>query len=271
MAKAAVLGVVEGVTEYLPISSTGHLLIAERILDVGQGDADREAINSYTVIIQLGAILAVLVVSWRRVIQVLKGLVGRSEPGRRLLMALVVAFVPAAIIGKGGEKIISDRLLKPWPVVAAWIVGGVVLLVLWPRLAARAGHALESLTLRQAGCIGLAQVLALWPGTSRSLVTIMAGLAVGLELVAAVEFSFLLGLVTLGAATAYEGLTNGSTVIDRFGTGTPLVGIVVAAVAAFVSVRWMLGWLRGRGLAVFGWYRIGVGLAVGVLLLTNAI
>ena len=271
VAKAAVLGVVEGLTEYLPVSSTGHLLITERILDVGQNEADREAINSYTVIIQIGAILAVLAVSWRRVVEVLQGLIGRSEPGRRLLFALIVAFIPAAIIGKGGEKIITDKLLKPWPVVAAWIVGGVVLLVLWPKLSGRSGAALESLTLRQAAIIGGAQVLALWPGTSRSLVTIMAALAVGLNLVAAVEFSFLLGLLTLSAATAYEGLTHGSDVVDRFGTGTPFVGIVVAGIAAFISVRWMLSWLQHRGLEVFGYYRIGVGVVVAALLVTSVI
>ena len=276
VAKAAVLGVVEGLTEYLPVSSTGHLLITERILDVGQNDADREAINSYTVIIQIGAILAVLAVSWRRVVEVLQGLIGHSEPGRKLLFALIVAFIPAAIIGKGGEKIITDKLLKPWPVVVAWIVGGVVLLVLWPKLSGRAstggsGAALESLTLRQAAIIGGAQVLALWPGTSRSLVTIMAALAVGLNLVAAVEFSFLLGLLTLSAATAYEGLKHGSDVVDRFGTGTPLVGIVVAGIAAFISVRWMLNWLQHRGLEVFGYYRIGVGVVVAALLVTSVI
>ena len=271
VAKAAVLGVVEGLTEYLPVSSTGHLLITERILDVGQNEADREAINSYTVIIQIGAILAVLAVSWRRVVEVLQGLIGRSEPGRRLLFALIVAFIPAAIIGKGGEKIITHKLLRPWPVVAAWIVGGVVLLVLWPKLSGRSGAALESLTLRQAAIIGGAQVLALWPGTSRSLVTIMAALAVGLNLVAAVEFSFLLGLLTLSAATAYEGLTHGSDVVDRFGTGTPLVGIVVAGIAAFISVRWMLSWLQHRGLEVFGYYRIGVGVVVAALLVTSVI
>ena len=297
VAKAAVLGVVEGLTEYLPVSSTGHLLITERILDVGQNDADREAINSYTVIIQIGAILAVLAVSWRRVVEVLQGLIGRSEPGRKLLFALVVAFIPAAIIGKGGEKIITHKLLKPWPVVAAWIVGGVVLLVLWPKLSGRGatggsgeagraskrsgeaqpqsygrvGAALESLTLRQAAIIGGAQVLALWPGTSRSLVTIMAALAVGLNLVAAVEFSFLLGLLTLSAATAYEGLAHGSDLVDRFGTGTPLVGIVVAGIAAFISVRWMLSWLQHSGLEVFGYYRIAVGVVVAALLVTSVI
>lgn len=270
-AKAALLGLVEGVTEYLPISSTGHLLITEKLIKVGQDEADKEAINSYTVIIQLGAILAVLVLSWRRVLSVLQGLVGKSEPGRRLLFALVVAFIPAAVIGKGGESLITDHLLKPWPVVAAWIVGGVALLVLWPRLRERPGVALEQLTLRQAGIIGVAQVLALWPGTSRSFVTILAGLAVGLSLSAAVEFSFLLGLLTLGAATAYEALKSGSAVVDRYGTASPLIGIVVAAVAAFVSVRWMVSWLRTKGLEVFGWYRIAAGVVVAVLLITNVI
>ncbi len=264
------LGVVEGISEYLPISSTGHLLVAEELLGLRDGTASsKEALDHYTVIIQFGAILAVLVLYRQRVISIFEGLFGRSESGRRLLIASIVAFIPAAVIGKGGESIISDRLLQPWPIVAAWIVGGVIILVVWPRIKDRGGEPLDHITYRQAGLIGIAQAFALWPGTSRSFVTILGGLLVGLSLSAAVEFSFLLGLLTLTAATAYTALGHGSEVIDEFGVGTPLIGIVVAAISAFLAVRFMVSYLNRGGLAGFGWYRIVVGIVVAGFLVGN--
>jgi undecaprenyl-diphosphatase len=270
--KAIALGLVEGITEYLPVSSTGHLLVAEELLGLRDGtDESRSALDSYTVIIQLGAILAVLVLYRKRIVTIFQGLFGRSESGRALLIASVVAFIPAAVIGKGGESIISDRLLQPWPIVAAWIVGGIVILVVWPRIKDRVGVPLENITIRQAGMIGVAQAVALWPGTSRSFATILGGLLVGLSLSAAVEFSFLLGLLTLTAATAYEALRNGGTVVDQYGVSMPLLGMAVAAASAFFAVRFMVSWLNRGGFELFGWYRIGVGVLVGGLLLGSII
>jgi undecaprenyl-diphosphatase len=270
--KAIVLGLVEGVTEYLPVSSTGHLLIAGRLLGLGDASGTaKTALDGYAVIIQVGAIAAVLVISWRRVLSILNGLIGKDAVGRKLLMALIVAFIPAAVIGKGGDSLISERLLQPWPVVAAWIVGGIVMLMLWPRLKDRPGAALETITTKQALIIGLAQTAALWPGTSRSFVTILGALLVGLSLAAAVEFSFLLGLLTLTAASAYTALTDGSVVVDTYGVATPLIGIAVAAVSAFIAVRFMVAALNKGGLAPYGWYRIGAGVITAVLLATNVI
>jgi undecaprenyl-diphosphatase len=269
-AKAVVLGVIEGVTEYLPVSSTGHLLVAERLLDVGQTDASKEAVDAYTAIIQAGAILAVVGLFWKRIQAMLLGLVGRDHEGRSLLIALVVAFVPAAVIGKGGESIISDELLYVGPVVAAWIVGG--LFILWfVRQQRTDGRALEQLTWQHAGIIGLAQTLALWPGVSRSLVTLVAAVLLGYSLAAAVEFAFLLGVVTLTAAAGYKALTDGSAVIDTFGASNVIIGIVVAALSAVVAVKWMVGWLKARPLTVFGWYRIGAGVVTLALLAAGAI
>ena len=125
--------------------------------------------------------------------------------------------------------------------------------------------------MRDAGLIGLAQVLALWPGTSRSLVTIVAALLLGLSMAAAVEFSFLLGFATLTAATAYEIVKSGKLMIDTFGIGVPLLGMVVAFGAAVVSIRWMVTYLSRHDLAIFGWYRIGIALIVIGLLATNTI
>ncbi|MEZ5141660.1 MAG: undecaprenyl-diphosphate phosphatase [Acidimicrobiales bacterium] len=267
--KVVVLGVIEGFTEFLPISSTGHLLVAERLLGVGATDATKEAADTYAIVIQGGAILAVLVLYWRRVLEVLQGLVGRSDEGRRLLFALVVAFLPAAVVGLLLEKKIKDVLFGPWPIIAAWVVGGAVILWVstkgWERKE-RVAPGLESITLPQALIIGLAQVLALWPGTSRSLVTIVAAVLVGLSLAAAVEFSFLLGLVTLGAATALDMVKSGGTLFDTYGVANPVLGFLAAFVAAVVAVKFLVAYLQRHSLAVFGWYRFAVAaVAIGLI------
>ena len=270
--KAAVLGLVEGITEYLPISSTGHLLLAERLLDIGQGK-DKNATDTFTVVIQIGAILAVLGIFRKRFVSMAEGLVGRSVDGRNALIALVVAFIPAAVVGQLFGDPIKEHLLEPWPVVAAWAVGGVVILV----FVAQQGRfravttSVGAITVRQAAIIGIAQTLALWPGTSRSLVTILAAVALGMSLQVAVEFSFLLGFVTLSAATAYELLKNGKEMFDVFGVVNPLIGTVIAGIAAFLAVKWMLSWLQTRPLTVFGWYRLGAAALGAVLILAGSI
>ncbi len=273
-AKAVVLGLVEGITEFLPISSTGHLLVAERLLDVGtQSDDAKKAADAYAVIIQLGAIAAVLLISWRRVLDVLQGVVGRSETGRRLLFNLLAAFVPAATVGVLFDSVLEENLLKPVPVAIAWIVGGVAILGLSRRLAASntSGRLLDAMTPRHALIIGVAQALALWPGVSRSLVTIVAAILLGFRVSDAVEFSFLLGLCTLSAAAGYSLLKDGSLVFDTFGTGTPLIGMLVAFVSAAVAVKWMVAYLNKRDLSIFGIYRVVVGVATLVLVATNAL
>jgi undecaprenyl-diphosphatase len=190
------------------------------------------------------------------------------------LFGFLVAAVPAAAIGLLTESL-RARLFGTWPIVGAWIVGGLAILAL---VRARsvgvrggvaapepAGRPLESLAWRSALLIGLAQAVAIWPGVSRSLVTIAAAMLIGFSVPAAVEFSFLLGFVTLGAATGYEAVKSGGQIIASFGVVMPLVGFLVAAIFAFLAVRWMVGWLKKRSLSVFGWYRIGIGVVVGTL------
>jgi undecaprenyl-diphosphatase len=138
-------------------------------------------------------------------------------------------------------------------------------------LSPRGGRGLLELTRRDAVVIGCAQILALWPGTSRSLVTIVAALLLGLSMSAAVEFSFLLGFVTLGAATGYETLKDGKLMIDTFGVAVPLLGVVVAFAAAAVSIKWMVSYLSRHDLAIFGWYRIVVAALVTLLIASNTI
>ena len=270
--KALVLGVVEGVTEYLPISSTGHLLVAERILDVGQKPATEKAVKDYTVVIQAGAILAVVALFWKRIVQVLEGLLGRDPAGRKLLINLILAFLPAAALGLAFDNVIEEKLLSTGPVIIAWLVGGVAILFIARRFGdAARGVALDELGHRHALIIGVAQAAALWPGTSRSLVTIVAGLLVGLSVAAAVEFSFLLGLATLTAATGFVLLNDGGAIFDTFGVVNPLIGMAAALVSAFVAVKWMVGYLQRRNLAVFGWYRIAAALTAAALVATGAI
>jgi undecaprenyl-diphosphatase len=272
--KAAILGVVEGLSEFLPISSTGHLIITQSLLGVGETPATKDAADTYTIVIQAGAILAVLLLYWRRVIEMLRGAVGKDPEGRALLVNIIIAFIPAALVGVLLERPIRDQLFGTWPVIVAWIVGGIVILFFARRLheqGSTSGLAIETLTMRGAVIIGAAQCVALWPGTSRSLVTILAGLAIGLSVVAAVEFSFLLGLLTLSAATVYDLLKHGSELFDTYGVVNPAIGFVFAFAAAFVAVKWMVAFLEHRGLDIFGWYRIGIGILALVLLATGVI
>ena len=270
---AVVLGIVEGITEYLPISSTGHLLVTARILDLPTSGSAGDAVKSYEIAIQFGAILAVLALYRHRVWTMVEGLLGKSDDGRRVLIAVAIAFVPAAVVGVISEKAIKDVLFGTWPVVAAWVVGGIVVIVLsrMGRLGPQGGRSLTQLTTRDALIIGGAQVLALWPGTSRSLVTIVAALLIGVSMEAAVEFSFLLGFVTLTAATLYTTAKDGQLMLDTFGLGTALLGLVVAFVFAALAIKWMVGYLSHHDLAIFGWYRIAVSVLVIVLVATGAI
>ena len=271
--EAVVLGLVEGITEFLPISSTGHLLVASRIMGLPDSGAAGDALKSYEIAIQFGAILAVLLLYRRRVGVMVEGLRGRSTQGRQLLTAVAIAFVPAAIVGLVSEKLIKDVLFGVAPVVIAWIVGGLAVLELSRRglVGPRGGRALEAITTTDALVIGAAQVLALWPGTSRSLVTIVAALLLGMSMEAAVEFSFLLGFVTLGAATLYETAKDGKLMIDTFGIAIPLLGLVVAFVAAAASITWLVGYLRRHDLAIFGWYRLAVAAFAITLVATGTI
>ena len=232
--EAAILGIVEGLSEYLPISSTGHLLVAARLLNLPdeKGSAGLEAVNTYVVAIQFGAILAVLRVFWQRFVQMVQGLVGRNPEGRHLLVTLAIAFLPAAVLGAALDTKIEDTLFGPVPIVVAWILGGVLILVLERtdripdrhELTAGRTRRLTEITYTQALVIGLAQCIALWPGTSRSLATIVGALLIGVAMPAAVEFSFLLGFATLTAATLFKLATDGGTLVDQFGIIDPLIG-----------------------------------------------
>ncbi len=260
--QALILGIVEGITEYLPVSSTGHLLLTERVLGIPHTDAA----DTYAICIQAGAIVAVLGLYRARVIQILRGLAGQDAEGRDLFVNLVVAFVPAAAIGFLFDKKIDALLFGLRPVVVAWVVGGVVILATRGRKGTRT---LPQIDVKTAALIGLCQTLALWPGTSRSLATILGAVLLGVSMPAAVEFSFLLGLMTLGAATSYKGLKDGAEMVQTFGWGPIVLGFVAAGVSAAVAVKWLVGWLQSHGMELFAAWRIGLGIVVGALIVAG--
>jgi undecaprenyl-diphosphatase len=271
--QALILGLVEGLTEYLPVSSTGHLLLAQRWMGIPSSTAS----DAFAICIQAGAILAVLGLYRARVGQMLLGLAGRDTQGRQLLLNLIAAFVPAAVLGLLLEKPIKKYLFGGdewglWPVVAAWFVGGLAILAVSfarRRRGAKPGTGfdLEHLTIRMAIIVGVAQCLAMWPGVSRSLITIVGGVLVGLSLPAAVELSFLLGVITLTAATAYDALKHGSEMLATYGATPLLIGFGAAWLSAVLAVKWMVGYLKSHGMEIFGWYRVLLAIAVAVWLL----
>lgn len=278
--QAAILGLVEGITEFLPVSSTGHLILASALLGLDHPES-RESVAAFEVVIQGGAILAVLGLYAPRVLSMLRGLLGRDRDGLRLLGLLVVAFLPAGLLGPFLDDWIEARLFHPVPVLAALLVGGVWMLWLHRRTARLVveGARLERLTWQHALAIGALQCVAMWPGTSRSMMTIAGGLLVGLRPRDAAEFSFLLGLPTLGGACLFKLVKNlkqahdagTPNLFEQLGPLAVAIGIVTATVSAALAVSWLVAFLNRRGLAAFGWYRIVLGVVLGALLATNVV
>ncbi len=288
--QALILGVIEGITEYLPISSTGHLIVAQRLMGIGTGSVQaKEAADAFAVCIQGGAILAVLGLYSKRVLQMICGVCGKDAEGLKLAIAIVTGFLPAAILGIFFSHWIKAHLFGMWPVIVAWIIGGVGILAIsrWRKNNPPLGRSLEltDLTWQLALIIGLLQCVAMCPGTSRSLMTICGGLWVGLSLRAAVEYSFLLGVLTLTAATAkdavgkvkdldpiYNSLFGGTKLmLHEYGPTPMIIGIAAAAISAAVAVKWLVSYLQSHGLSAFGWYRITLGLVIAGLVVGNVI
>ncbi|HOS97411.1 MAG TPA: undecaprenyl-diphosphate phosphatase [Deltaproteobacteria bacterium] len=267
--QAVVLGVVEGLTEYLPVSSTGHLYLVSRLLGLGATPEGRVATDAYVIAIQIGAILAVLWLYPGRVASMVRGFLGRDRQGLGLALNTLGAFLPAAIIGLAFGDLIKERLFGICPVTLAWLAGGMAILLVARKMHRHPGHGMElrELTLGAALVIGLIQCIAMWPGVSRSLVTILGGVLVGLSVQAAVEFSFILGLVTLGAATCYEIVREGPAMLLQFGLLPPAIGILTAFLSAVAAVKWMVAYLHRHGLEAFGYYRIGLAFITMALML----
>ncbi len=264
LVKAAILGVVEGLTEFLPVSSTGHLIIAGDLLDFN----DQRA-HVFEIAIQLAAILAVV---WEYRVKIAEVLLGiPSQPGsRRFALNVVIAFLPSAVLGLMLAGYIKTYLFNPITVATAFIVGG--LLILW---AERRDHqvtvySIDDMTWRDALKVGFAQSLALIPGTSRSGATIIGGLFFGLERRVATEFSFFLAIPTMFAATFYD-VYKHREVLSLDDLPLFLVGGVTSFVSAFLAVRGLLRYISRHDFTLFAWYRIAFGIMVLVTAYTGVV
>ena len=253
--KALILGIVEGLTEFLPISSTGHLILAGDLLDFND---DRGKL--FEIVIQSGAILAVVWEYRERLLKVARG--ATSDPAaQKFILNLFIAFLPLAILGLAFGKAIKANLFNPIAVATTFIIGALV--ILW---AERREHKIrvqtvEEMSIADAFKLGIAQAFALIPGTSRSGATIIGGLLFGLSRKAATEFSFFLAIPTLGVATVYQ-LYKERALLSVDDIGMWAVGFVSAFISAFLCVRWLLRFISSHDFTPFAWYRIAFGIVV---------
>lgn len=273
--KAVILGIVEGVTEFLPISSTGHLIAAAALLRFNP-----DLMDTFVIFIQLGAVLAVILFYARELIELARGAF-TSPAVRRFWLALIIATLPAAAVGFALRRFIRDVLFHPVPIAGALIIGGLILIAIERRRSTAAPAAeparpdageaeARAVTLRQALLIGAAQTVALFPGVSRSAASIVGGMAVGLSRLAATRFSFYLAIPTLGGATVADLLLS----LDELNTDDLvllLIGLVTSAIVAWLSIRWLLRFVAQHTFIGFGYYRIAAGIAILILAILRII
>jgi undecaprenyl-diphosphatase len=256
LAKAAVMGVVEGLTEFLPISSTGHLILAGALLGF-----DDDKAKVFDIAIQTGAIFAVILVYWQKISDTVKALPYQVE-AQRFVLNVFIGFLPAVVLGLLFGKLIKEHLFTPWVVATTFIVGGFI--ILWaerrPPSSVRI-RAVEDMRGRDALMVGLVQCFAMVPGTSRSGATIIGGMLLGLSRKAATDFSFFLAIPTLIGAGVYSLYKERALLsvedIPMFATG-----LVVSFISAWICVRWLLKYIASHSFEVFAWYRIVFGLVV---------
>ena len=260
------LGIVEGITEFLPVSSTGHLILAGALL--GYDDSRWQLFN---IVIQLGAILAVVVLYWRTFWAVMQGLLRRNQVSIRFVRNILIAFIPAVVIGLAFRKHIEALLLQPIVVAIALIVGGVAILVIERLVKPGETVGVADLSVKTVLGVGLLQCLAMIPGVSRSGATILGALSLGVERRTAAEFSFFLAIPTMLGASTLELIKHRDTLhgAGSVGLGEIALGFVVAVLVAIIVIRWFVGIVSKRGFGPFAWYRIAVGSAALVWLLTK--
>lgn len=253
--KALILGIVEGLTEFLPISSTGHLILAGALLDFND-----EAGKVFEIVIQFGAILAVVWEYRSRIGRVLSG-IGRDRTANRLTLNLAIAFIPLAVLGLLFKKSIQAHLFNPITVAVAFILGAFVIIWAEKRTHTIRVQTVDDIRPLDALKLGIAQAFALIPGTSRSGATIIGGLIFGLSRQAATEFSFFLAIPTLGMATIYQ-VYKEWALIQHTDFSMWAVGFVSAFISAFLCIRWLLRYIATHNFLIFAWYRIVFGLIV---------
>jgi undecaprenyl-diphosphatase len=265
---AVLLGVVEGLTEFLPVSSTGHLILAGKLLGES-GTLSGPLRDTFDVMIQLGAILAVVVVYFRTFWTALVTL-PTSAASRRFALSVLVAFLPAVVLGLGLHDFIKEKLFSPWVVCVTLILGGILILFIERRLPATHHEDSKALPLPLCFRIGLFQCLALVPGVSRSGATIIGALLMRVDRKAAAEFSFFLAVPTMIGAFVLDAYKSRDVILHT-SQGIPLiaVGFVVSFISALFVVQTLIGFIGRHGFAPFGWYRIAAGLAMIAILLVG--
>ncbi len=286
---ALILGLVEGITEYLPVSSTGHLILTNALLNL---DADtplsaadgspifddggnpytmKSAADAYVIMIQFGAIAAVALMYRKSLLKMLMGILGKDREGLILMRNLIAAFLPAAIVGLILHDAIERELFGVKPVIIALAVGAMLMFAvqkMYDKKLFKSGvnSSVENMTLGQSLTVGVLQCVAMWPGTSRSMMTILGGYLAGLKPADAAKFSFLLGLITLTTASMFKTLKDGQNMLQALSAGPLALGLLVAFVSAALSVKWLIGFLTKRGLAPFAWYRLLLAAALYLLM-----
>ena len=251
--RAIILGIVEGVTEFLPVSSTGHLLLAERFFNLGEGSFW----NSFTILIQLGAILAIVVIYFAKLWRIALGTFSNPDD-RRFVIGVVVAFLPAVIVGLIAGKYIKEILFNPWVVCFSLIVGGAVLL--WVDQLHHKPHEYDAtkFPLPMYLMIGVAQCLAMIPGVSRSGASIVAAMLLGADKRSAAEFSFFLAIPTMVGAFIYESYKNRAD-LNFDHAGIIAIGFVVSFITAMIVVKTFLTYVTRHGFTLFAWWRVIIG------------
>ena len=271
--QAIVLGVVEGLTEFLPVSSTGHLTVAEKLMGLQVDDA---GVTAFTAIVQVGAILAVIGYFWRDLVRLIaaffRGLVSagaRRDPSWNEALVMIVGSIPVGIVGFLARDFISGPLRNLWVVAVALVAWSVVLVVAERRALQERGE--KSVTITDAVVVGLTQCVALIPGVSRSGATISAGLLRGLARVTATRQTFLQSIPAPGAPGGLEAATEGGAVASSVGWGPTVVATLVSLVVAYVSIAWLLRLVAHHPITVFVAYRVLAGVALAVLLATGVV
>lgn len=266
--KVVILGIVEGITEFLPISSTGHLIVTADLLNFGGGAVD----GTFEIFIQLGAVIAVIGYYWRDLMTQVRGV--RTEAGvQRLWMGIVVASIPAAIFGFLLRDWITEVLFSPTVVAISLIIGGIIFIIVERRPSRPDSERTDDLydiTVRQAIVVGLMQTLALIPGVSRSGASIFGGLFAGMSRTMATAFSFYLSIPVLGGATILSLLLD----IDDISSGDMfnlILGAIVSGIVAWFAIDWLLKYVSNNNFIAFGWYRIFAGIVILVLVAAQVI
>ncbi|MFB9995215.1 undecaprenyl-diphosphate phosphatase [Deinococcus oregonensis] len=264
---ALIYGIVEGITEFLPISSTGHLILAGNLMGVPW---PKDVKDTFEVVIQGGAILAVLAYYWRDFLQQGRD-IGRDQPTQRLWLGIIVACIPAVILGLAFGDVIKANLFRPSVVAWALIVGGVIMWIIESRKVQPVVHDIKEIGIAKALMIGVLQTLALlWPGFSRSASSILGGMVLGLDRQTATKFSFYLGVPTLGGAALLDFIKS-RDILGQIGLVNVALGAVTSFVVAYLAIGWLLRFVSTNNFKGFAVYRVIVGIIILILIATKVL